>query len=449
MGSFSRTCAVSALPIEAGDKIRVVLLNENPYGESRWSVRSVPFRAKYNDYGGIEDYDDKGIHAKLTMAQFKRDLIERPWGDNLCHDVPIGPNTPLGDLFSAIGTEEGRVRVRRTESRINPRPKIKVPKGIPTWKRVSKLLTAKGIKDFTTNRVAYGLVRVRPTRYDDRKAVWHDAVIAALEPRYRVEKHYEYGPKYHEDLSAENKDWDVWLLVLPRDEVCEVTESGEFRSLPPIDPRDKIRRDDLLHRIEHRHGERPFRDRTMRVGWAMIREDVWQAMLKLGGGKYDWEKVPTVKSHVERGKKTLQSARDHLKSHYSFLEQIQKLAPDEKVNFGGFGESPEDNIDFLISQEWNLRSLPFVTGLDYAFAHLVVLDNKGEVTPKEVATIIRDLSELFVVQELLYLSCRFWAPTYSGPQSGVWKLHGKALNAFAKIAETIHAEQEAEYAKYR
>lgn len=449
MGSFSRTCAVSALPIESGDKIRVVLLNQSPYGEDSWSLRSVPFRATYDDYGGVEGFEDAGIHARLTMAQFKRDLVERPWGNNLCHDVPIGPTTTLENLFSAIGTETGRVQARCRESKFRPTPKVKVPKGIPTWRRVAKRLNAAGIKGFTTNRVAYGMVRVRATEYENRKPAWHESVRAVLEPYYRVQERYEYGPSYHKELSEDSKGFDVWLLVLPRDEHGEWLSEGVWRELPPINPHHAKRTERLLYAIENSHGELPFKCRPLVVGWAMIREDVWQAMLKLGGKKYGWEKTDTVKSHITRGRHALKKARIYLKDHYSFLERLKKLSPDERTHFESTRETPEESIDYVIAQEWNLRSLPSVSGLDYAFAHLTVLSDEKKASEQEVETIIQDLSELFVVQDIMFLTCRQWRPTYSGPQSGIWNLQTKVLESLAAVAKTRNDEREALYAKYR
>ena len=62
MGSFATTCAVSELPIEAGDKVRYLLLSSNPYIEGvkchtsdLWFPRTYPVQAVYNDYGSIEN----------------------------------------------------------------------------------------------------------------------------------------------------------------------------------------------------------------------------------------------------------------------------------------------------------------------------------------------------------------------------------------------------------
>jgi hypothetical protein len=66
MGSFDYTCAVSGLPIGAGDDVRLMLLTQNPYHHGKkagamtcgmndvWFPRTFPLRGRYNDYGGVD-----------------------------------------------------------------------------------------------------------------------------------------------------------------------------------------------------------------------------------------------------------------------------------------------------------------------------------------------------------------------------------------------------------
>ena len=88
MGSFSMTCSISGLGIDAGTPVRALLLTENPYGEG-WDLRTPPIRARYNDCGSIERVHPRDLPvAKLWLRGLREDLVELGAGDNQCHDVP-------------------------------------------------------------------------------------------------------------------------------------------------------------------------------------------------------------------------------------------------------------------------------------------------------------------------------------------------------------------------
>ena len=110
MGSFDGTCAVSGLPIGAGDKVRWLVLGANPYFEGGcacyphdiWYPRSLPVRAKCNDYGSIEGYDAGGLAVRSIRDVLARDLVEVGVGDNLCHDVATSRDMSFESLLAAI-----------------------------------------------------------------------------------------------------------------------------------------------------------------------------------------------------------------------------------------------------------------------------------------------------------------------------------------------------------
>lgn len=95
MGSFAATCAISELPIEAGDKVRYLLLSSNPYIEENikcystglWFPRTYPLQAVYNDYGSIDNVVQPNL-CQGFLDGLKLDMIEKGWGDNSVHDVP-------------------------------------------------------------------------------------------------------------------------------------------------------------------------------------------------------------------------------------------------------------------------------------------------------------------------------------------------------------------------
>ena len=111
MGSYSATCAVSKLAIPGGTPIQAVLLTENPYGDG-WDLRAPPIRARYNDYGNIEDLraEDAAI-ARLWLQALDVDLAEQGVGDNQSHDVATRRGMSFEALCEAL--QEGRVLVRQ------------------------------------------------------------------------------------------------------------------------------------------------------------------------------------------------------------------------------------------------------------------------------------------------------------------------------------------------
>mgnify|MGYP003526415790 CR=1 FL=1 len=184
MGSFDYTCAISGLPIGAGDGVRYLLLTQNPYHRGKsaagmtcyptdvWFPRTFPLRGKYNDYGRVEQLQT-GPQADAWAAGFKVDMIEKGWGGNTCHDVPAKKGMPLSDLLEAV--HEGRVHVRQNVGRRLDGERVSVPKGIPTRRRVEQALVKAGFplsesygKGAIVNRVDANTVRVRVGEYGER-----------------------------------------------------------------------------------------------------------------------------------------------------------------------------------------------------------------------------------------------------------------------------------------
>jgi hypothetical protein len=112
MGSFSSTCAISGLGIDAGDPVRYMLLTETPYGDDNlstpWFPRTFPLKGKYDDYGGVEDVEE-GPQRDVWMAALQLDIIEREVGDNYIHDVAVTKDMTFEDIQNALW--EGRVQV--------------------------------------------------------------------------------------------------------------------------------------------------------------------------------------------------------------------------------------------------------------------------------------------------------------------------------------------------
>lgn len=84
MGCWNETCAISNLPIRAGDPTYLVMLTNTPweykdgrtgcYFNDHWFLRALPVLGEYDDYGKIENWEENWI-VDLINDQFKIDLV--------------------------------------------------------------------------------------------------------------------------------------------------------------------------------------------------------------------------------------------------------------------------------------------------------------------------------------------------------------------------------------
>lgn len=85
MGCWCGTCAISHLPINAGDKIRLFFMTMQDYGNEKegagfcyshdvWYPRGLPIAGEYDDYGGIENIKED-INSKILVEGLKKDWV--------------------------------------------------------------------------------------------------------------------------------------------------------------------------------------------------------------------------------------------------------------------------------------------------------------------------------------------------------------------------------------
>lgn len=116
MGSFNFVCAVSGLPIVAGDNVKYLLLEQmgiasrgwTCYIDDRWFPRIFPVSAQYNDYGSIENIKNS-LASDFSIHLLKNDIIEVDVGENEYHDSAVKKTMTLEELLNPIW--EGRVSV--------------------------------------------------------------------------------------------------------------------------------------------------------------------------------------------------------------------------------------------------------------------------------------------------------------------------------------------------
>lgn len=97
MGCYNVICAASGLPITWSDKVVVLIVTKNRHYKSLkpndnmfepfdlWEPLGMPFYAKYNDYGWVEEVEENYL-LDFTMSQIGNLLVPRDLGKNQCHD---------------------------------------------------------------------------------------------------------------------------------------------------------------------------------------------------------------------------------------------------------------------------------------------------------------------------------------------------------------------------
>ena len=116
MGSFDSICAVSRLPISAGERVKLLLLGSNPYEVNSWVQRSWPVDCVYDDYGSVEDYDETCLSVMTMLECFKIDVLDKGVGDNQVHDVAVNKEGNFDQFLTAI--DENRLEVLQNVDRL-------------------------------------------------------------------------------------------------------------------------------------------------------------------------------------------------------------------------------------------------------------------------------------------------------------------------------------------
>jgi hypothetical protein len=434
MGSFSYTCAVSGFPIQAGDKVRYMLLTEYPYKDrgpcymhDLWVPRTLPLKAKYNDYGSVEGVES-GPSQDLWMEGFKRDLIEMGWGDNPCHDVPTSKGMTFEDLLTALGErrvyvnrhyvslqseriknilDTGETALKEIRGETAERSKPLVPKGIPTLRRVSKFLALAGLPMFDgshgqgaymVDEIRYGFLRIRYQDYGSDTPTQ----IAKLKSAQEALRHYASMIT----TGSGNYAHSAELVVCRRPEISTRNRGYAHNWVAKEEPKGLL------------------------VEQCMILEDVWQAMLK-------YELTSDWNSDVY-------TIRDYRKGLRKFASE--RKAKDKK------GKKPLSFTETLLLDRTQ-SPYPGVEEVCPSYDRSITLDPKEHMElmlrKDEVPeSFIDSAAEYAFVKSVLSQLRWYWRPSYSiGPQCNGWteqKRHMKALNAIANKRAKVENEEDEE-----
>lgn len=479
MGSFDFTCAVSGLPIGAGTPVRFCLLESSPYsssgdhanGELSWYLRSLPIRAKYDDYGSIESIDPEDTPiCQNWLEGLQVDMVEKGWGDNTCHDTPTRRDMTFDELLAALSEDRLEVRSElkseaeevahnaRLRKLLGQRKK-KVSRGIPTIRRVEAAIQQ--TEPFTYTVDADHVVRGPGGRY-------------VYEPKKNEKNYATYDPhagfgcgERVEGTSADTWRLDAALIgnaehKLIVDELqcgeirvrCGGYTSGMEEAMRLAHLAKKLRRrySVMLSPGEFGHaqllvhpkpgtkdGEHLFafyrkdtRPQTLHVAAAMVREDVWQVLCGMSTETWDKDyntvkrKLDAYRTYAEGAliaypkPDTTKDALDTRCTEYLWKDNMRRA---------------QNPVGWFIAENPSISGF----GMDTSWTIFV----NGERTPEEIKTFLDVLAQTALVRNVLGTIRHSWRPVgSSGPQCGEWREHATFLQAVALIAAKKAEERE-------
>jgi len=402
MGSFDFTCCVSGLSIGAGDDVRYLLLTEHPfhkpaehtcYIHDRWIPRTFPLKAEYNDYGSVENVQE-GLAQDIWFDGFKLDLVERGPGDNTCHDVPVRKDMGLGQMLEALW--EGRVlvhqrggrRLTKKERKAIPKSKRKVHKGIPTMKRVRRIIEKAGL----------------PLSDGDFK----EGYMVSVQTRGFIRVRWEEFQNNEENLLK------LRPLLSERFATMITVGTGSYADKAEMIVAPKPLPDPERYEISFKY--KGISHRKVHVAQAMIREDVWQAILSMEFKSWRKE-TPT---NVEGFRKAAREFWDELKA----IDAIEDVHAQVMRRM---------DLDLVRSKNvvaaWTKNE--FVEGLGTHF-ELMRQKNPNE---DDLRDFLNTVGEMAFVQHVLSQIRYQWRPSDgSGPQIGEWKLHEEFCKKMKEVA---------------
>lgn len=395
MGHFSFTCAISSLPINGGTAVRCILLTQSPYEKygmsSEWFPRTFPIRAKYNDYGSIEDIAD-GVGKDLWLHGLKYDLVSVGVGENTCHDVMTCKDMSFEDMLLAI--VEGRLLVRREMHGLNQaifelpeysmKMKVPVPVGVPTIKRVRKILECNGYKvrgeyctgGYVIDKRGYGEIRIR----------WEGI-----------------GDEYGKDIEK----LEELRGILEREYIISIIAG---RGLNVVDLMVQVKPGTKGY-----HGRAKYSRKPLQVSMMMVREDIWQEILKKD--IRTWGKKVSLKEEKEQ-------MYEYYKRCFTSLQKI--MTDNNPIHFMEMMDIDNNGVACYLYRS----EMPFTMGLN---EHLLLLLKMGKGL-EEVKGYLDEIAEFVHIWRYMQGLRWNWRPSNeSGPQDPEWE---KELE-FRKMAMKI------------
>lgn len=275
MGDFSMTCSISGLGISGGTPVRCLLLTGYPYSNDdprrAWIVRTPPLRARYNSYGSIEEiHKDDKIIADLWLRGLREDLIERGLGDNSVHDVPTAKDMSFAELLDAV--RAGRVAVRQDAKHFWRRPRKDDALGLAAAHESQRALvpSLRAIEGVLAKDAA--LIESYPDPVSrtacENKFVVDEPVPHLVRVRFG---RYQHGTAHRTALNA-------GLTAIKRAGFVGVVAAGSGRYSDEADLL-VLPAPNAKDHVSGPQWDRADQDKHLTVAMAMVREDVWQALI--------------------------------------------------------------------------------------------------------------------------------------------------------------------------
>lgn len=414
MGCFSYTCSVSGLAIDAGDTVRYLLLTQSPYQEGFvcyshgfWAPRTVPLKASYNDYGSVEEVEE-GPSKDVWMEALQLDMVEKGVGDNSCHDVAFSRESTFEQMLEAVW--ECRVYVKQDKGgrQMSAEELAKweeaQPEYKPTLRNVRKVLpTLEGVTYLVDDEGAPDYVRVRVDGYGN---IPDEPYLKAQDALKNFATVLVAGSGTYADAR------EIRVYMAPGKDA-----QGHDRRIfiPEATP-------------------------VLPVRQAMIREDVWQALLT--------NKIRTWDNKLHTASSYKKNLRDYVEKQRARDAETKKLWEELRANPGNleliknfYGRDTDRDQDRENPVSWILSKdpIPFVTGI---VTHYKLLETSGRVTDE----FLDSLAEFAFVQAVLGNLRFVWQPGHStGPQSGDWEAHKWWVGQLNKIVKNVIKEHERNY----
>ncbi len=492
MGDFDYTCALSGLPIGEGEHVRLLLLQSSPFnrhggigGDLVWNLRALPLRGRYNGYGVVEDIDKADLLLQENMlAGLDVDMCEKGWGDNTVRDTPVRKKMTLKGLFEAL--RRGRVQVRADLETKAERAALRqyrktlaaaqrertgakkpsVSKGIPTMRRIERAIAkARSITyTVTPENVVFG---------PGGRYVYEPPRETAFPPEYDPHKGFGIGTRIGDDPKHPGGvGWSLYLGQLGNENhklIVDKLRRGEIRvrvgghgsaieaSLRLEGLARKLRRRYAVMVGSGEHGAptlivqpRPgaldgahafdFYTRRGRKGepsrlhvdYAIVREDVWVAMLALTASN------------------TIGWYRDQaMKAWAAFLNAaasttVSKVTPTLLRDFTSSWDAIDNDVALFVTHN------PSYPGFSMAMTIALFMLRQPPLTKAETEHVIETLAQTaFIADTMAILRMKFRPVGSDGPQGGEWRAHHQFLRKITSIARRIARRVEIEEAEQR
>lgn len=192
--------------------------------------------------------------------------------------------------------------------------------------------------------------------------------------------------------------------------------------------------------LTQKYGDRHYRRQKMAVSWAVIREDVWRALLTVNtekwrkdDGTFTTREVTLQKAFAD----LVQTATESIESE----DKPSRYREDIEQDLAGGGS--DCDLVYTIGKD-----PPYRVGPCWAFCHLAVMKARGEVTDAECREAVTAFAELAHVRTVMGALCHQWAPPHTGRQDTQYETIAAVHTRWGRIAEADLTEEKARRAEH-